>query len=164
MTKHNSQRGWFAYELFQAMDKNPDIYVLTGDLGFAMLDNIKEAFPDRFINCGASEYAMVGIACGLAHEGKIPFVYSITTFLLYRAFEMLRTYVNYEQIPVRLIGSGRDHDYAHDGYSHWSNDAPEILKTLPNIKTYWPQTKEEIPNIVDRMVSINEPSFISLQR
>ena len=64
----------FANELYKAMKKNENIWLLTGDLGFGILENIRDKFPKRFINCGASEQAMMGIACGLALEGKIPFL------------------------------------------------------------------------------------------
>ena len=91
-------RGWFSYELYKRMKRNKNIYVLTGDLGFGMLDYIKKDFPKRFINVGAAEHSMVNIAVGLALENKIVFVYSITTFLIYRAFESIRNYLNHENI------------------------------------------------------------------
>ena len=157
-------RGWFAYELLVHMMKNDNIYLLTGDLGYGVFDIIRDNFPDRFINCGAAEQAMMGIAVGLALEGKIPFVYSITTFLLYRPFETIRNYVNHEQIPVRLIGSGRDRDYEHDGFSHWSEDAFGILSDFPDIQVHWPIKKEAIPGIVKEMIETNKPAFLSLRR
>ena len=163
--RHDSMRGEFAYQLYRQMEKDPDIWLITGDLGFGMLDMIKEDFPERFINTGAAEQVMTGIAVGLALEGKKPFVYSITTFLLYRPFETIRNYVNYEKISVRLVGGGRDKDYEHDGFSHWSNDALMVLdKCLPNIQSLWPDTKEDIPEMVKYMVEDDRPWFISLKR
>ncbi|MDO8657799.1 MAG: hypothetical protein Q7K55_03600, partial [Candidatus Levybacteria bacterium] len=109
--RHDSMRGWFAYDLYNHMAKNENIWIITGDLGYKLFDYIRRDFPERFINTGAAEQAMIGIAIGLALDGKIPFVYSITTFLLYRPFETIRNYINYEKIPVKLIGSGRNKDY-----------------------------------------------------
>ena len=88
-------RQLFFEELYKQMKINNDIYALTGDLGYGGFDKIRDEFSDRFINCGAAETAMMDIACGMAIEGKIPFVYSITTFLVYRPFEVLRTYINH---------------------------------------------------------------------
>src|SRR3990167_1481101 len=128
----------FMKELVNQAEKNDKIWLLTGDLGYGLLDEFRDRFTDRFVQCGAAEQAMMDIACGLAIEGKIPFVYSITTFLLYRPFETLRTYVNHEKLNVKLIGSGRDKYYHIDGISHWSEDAHKLLDTLPNIHQYWP--------------------------
>lgn len=160
----------FARELYKAMKRNRNIWLLTGDLGFGFLENIRDKFPDRFINCGASEQAMMGIACGLALKGKIPFVYSMSTFLLNRPFEWVRNYVNHENIPVKLVGVGRDMEYERDEFSHWSTDTKSILKIFPNIVQFWPKdTKSSPKNIsvkesVQEMVRNGKPSFLSLSR
>ncbi len=160
----NNQRASFAASLHKKMLKNKKIWVITGDLGYGMWDKIRDDFPDRFINAGASEQSMIGIAVGLAIEGKIPFVYSITTFLLYRPFETIRNYINYEKIPVKLVGAGRDKNYLHDGISHWPLEDKEILKVLTNIEARWPDDVKEIPSIVKEMVKNDKPWYINLRR
>jgi transketolase len=162
--RHDSMRGWFAYELYKQMAKDKRIWLIAGDLGYKAFDYIRRDFPERFINCGAAEQAMTGIAAGMALNGKIPFVYSITTFLLYRPFETIRNYINYEKIPVKLIGAGRDKDYLHDGISHWAQEDREVLKIFSNIKAAWPENKEEIPQIVDKMVKDQNPWYLNLKR
>lgn len=159
---HQSQRGYLAGALLEEMKKDEGIYLLTGDLGYGMLDKIKEVFPKRFINCGASEQAMLGIAVGLALEGKKPFVYTITSFFL-RAAETISLYLTHENIPVRLIGGGRDTDYAHDGISHDATEAQKFLAGAGFVNHY-PLDKEQVPQIVKIMVEKDEPSFISLRR
>ena len=94
-------RRTFFKELHNNMNDNNKIVSLTGDLGYGGFNNIIKDYPDRFLNCQAAEFSMMGIACGLALEGKIPVVYSIGTFLIYRPFEIIRTYINYENIPVK---------------------------------------------------------------
>lgn len=159
-----NQRQVFFEQLYENMKTNKDIFLLVGDLGYGYADKIREDFPDRFVNCGAAEFAMAGIASGLALEGKIPFVYTITPFLIYRSFEMLRTYIDHDQIPVKLVGSGRDTDYAHDGYSHNAEDTKKILDTLPNINQLWPNDESEIEEMLNKMVNTQKPYFISLKR
>jgi transketolase len=80
---HDSIRGWFGRALYFEMQKDERIWCLTGDLGFGLLDQIRNDFPKRFVNVGASEQALVGAGVGLALSGKIPFCYSITTFLVF---------------------------------------------------------------------------------
>ena len=157
-------RRTFSDELEKWMEKDPDIFMISIDLGYKMLDNLFAKFPDRCINTGASEQVAVGIAVGLALQGKKPFVYSITSFLLRRPYETIKLYINDEQVPVRLIGGGRDRDYEHDGNSHWSEDAYHILDGFPYIKQYWPDTKDEIAGMVEELVTNNVPSFASLHR
>jgi transketolase len=162
--RHDSIRGWFAYELYNQMTQNERVWVLTGDLGYKMLDRISASFPDRFVNCGAAEQAMMGIAVGLAQEGKIPFVYSITTFLLFRPFETLRNYVHHEKAAVRLVGSGTARDYIHDGYSHWPEEEHDVMRILANIESHRPREKTEIPGLVERMVNEDKPWYVNLRR
>ncbi len=157
-------RATFAKELYNHMKNDSNIIVITGDLGYKMFDAIRQDFPAQFINTGAAEQAMMGIAIGMAMEGKIPIVYSITPFLLFRPFETIRNYINHEKIPVKLIGSGRDKDYSHDGFSHWAEDDCTILDVFNNIECIWPSDKMQIPGIVDEMLYNNKPCYLNLKR
>jgi len=132
---HDSIRGAFGLALYKEMVKDERIWLLTADLGYGLLDPHKEDFPDRFVNLGASECCMIGAGVGLALSGKIPFCYSITTFLVYRGFEWIRNYLNHEQIPVYLIGSGFQDDYKHDGITHQPWEVDKVLRCLPNIRS-----------------------------
>jgi len=164
MKRYDSMRGWFAYELYQQMKKNKDIWLVTGDLGYKMFDSIRDEIPDRFINTGAAEQSMVGVGVGLALEGKIPFVYSITPFLLYRPFETIRNYLNQEKIPVKLIGGGRNKDYNEDGFSHWSEEDRQVMEIFFNIDSYWPEKKEEMPDLLELIINSKKPTYLNLRR
>ena len=157
-------RAVFAAQVHKRMAENNKIWVLVNDLGYKMWDKVKFDYHDRFLNVGAAEQALMGIAVGLALEGKIPIVYSITTFLLYRPFETIRNYINYEKIPVKLIGSGRTRDYAHDGISHWAEEDKDVMGIFNNIEAKWPKTFEEIPRLVDDMIKSEKPWYINLRR
>ena len=159
-----NQRRKFADELYKQMIIDNGIYVVVGDLGYKMWDQIKLSFPDRYINVGAAEQILIGVGVGLALEGKVPIVYSITPFLLYRPFETIRNYINNEKIPVKLIGSGRDKDYLQDGFSHWSEEDKSIMKIFNNIKSYWPNSVDEISQLVKEMIKDNSPYYINLKR
>ena len=135
-----------------------------GDLGWGVFDRHFRDFPKQTYNTGAAEQALLDIACGMAVSGKIPIVYSITSFLLFRPFECIRTYINYESLNVKLIGSGRDKDYLHDGISHYSMEDRQLMALFPNIHAVWPETKEEIPALVDTMIKDNNPWYINLRR
>lgn len=146
------------------MAKNKDIMLVLPDLGYKMFDPHQEDFPGRVIVIGAMEQAGMGLCVGLALKGKIPFIWSMTNFVLYRPFEWLRNLVDFEQIPVRIVGSGRDKDYSVDGYTHQCEDAKCILDNFRNIVQYWPNEISEIEGVVKEMVKNKKPSFISLKR
>ncbi len=157
-------RAVFASEIHKKMSKNDKIWVLVNDLGYKMWDKVRQDFPNRFLNVGAAEQTLIGVGAGLALSGKIPIIYSITSFLLYRPFETIRNYVNHEKIPLKLIGAGRDRDYLHDGISHWSEEDKKIMKIFANIQAEWPKQTEEIPILVNAMLKSSKPWYINLRR
>lgn len=146
------------------MRENQNIWLVLADTGYGVLDKIREEFPERVINCGAAEQLMIGTAVGLAQEGKIPICYTITPFLLNRPFEFIRNYINYEKVPVILVGSGRDKDYDKDGFTHWSEDDFDIMKIFNNIQTVYPETKESIYFVLDKVIKSQKPYYINLKR
>jgi transketolase len=150
--------------LHASMADNPNIFVLTADLGFGILDQIKDTYTDRFFNVGAAEQLLIGAGIGLAESKKIPVCYSMSSFLLYRPFEMLRNYVNYEKIPVKLIGSGRDQDYNHDGISHWAHDDEAVLSVLPNIKIFKPASIRQLEEFWPEFIYGDGPAYLNLTR
>ena len=161
---HPSQRGMFAGELHNAMIDNKDIVVITADLGYGMWDKIQANFPGRFYNTGAAEQVAVAAAIGMAQEGKIPVVYSITPFLLARPYELIRNYIDHEKIPVNLVGSGRNDDYVHDGFSHFAGDDKDIVRNFPNITSFWPLTKSDMKYAVNWIIKERVPKYINLKR
>ena len=139
--------------LTEEMRANDDIVLLVGDVGYKVFDHLREEFPQRVINPGAAEQLMIGMAVGFALDKKIPVCYSITPFVLYRPFEFIRNYLHHEQIPVKLVGSGRNDDYGPCGFSHYACE---------DIEVYYPQTAEEVD--IKKFLYSNKPSYINLRR
>lgn len=154
----------FANSIHSEMQKDERIWLVTADLGYGLFDTIRKDFPERFINTGAAEQAATGLAVGLAMSGKIPFLYSITPFLLWRAAETIRLYINHEKIPVVLVGSGRDDDYKHDGFSHWAGDDTELMRCWPNIKCLWPHHEVQVPHMIEDILEDRRPYYLNLRR
>jgi len=147
--------------LYTSMMDDDRIVLLTADLGFGLLDPIRQAFSKRFHNVGAAEQLLIGAGIGLAESGKIPVCYSMSSFVLYRPFELLRNYLNYEQIPVKLLGSGRDRDYSHDGISHWAHDDEAVLASLPNIKIFKPADLRELQEMWPEYLFGPNPAYLT---
>lgn len=159
--RKRTMRKTFVDYITKEATKNKDLWVLVGGVGYGVWDDYRINFKDRFINCEASEQAMLDIAVGLALEGKTAIVYSITPFLLYRPFESIRIYLNHEKIPVKLVGSGRDLDYGNLGFTHHSQDDKKIMGVFENIKCYWP---EKLEDVIEEFLTNGQPSYLNLKR
>ena len=149
----------FAVDLYELMKKDKNIVLITADMGFGMVDKIRDEIPEQFYNVGAAEQAAVTIAVGLALSGKIPVVYTITPFLIFRPFEAIRLYLDHESIPVILVGAGRGQDYSHEGFSHDASDH-EIMKQFKNIRFIVPENEFDLKEIIYS----GKPTYLNLKR
>lgn len=128
----------FAETLFELMERDDRIVLLTADLGFRVFDKIIEQFPKRFINVGVAEQNMVGIATGLAEAGFIPFVYSIVTFATLRSYEFIRNGPVLHHLPVRIIGMGGGFEYGSAGITHHGLEDICVMRIQPGMTVIVP--------------------------
>ena len=122
---------------------DPDLWFLTGDLGFRFLEPYREAFPDRFLNCGVAEQAMMGLAAGLALAGKRVVVYSIANFPTFRALEQIRNDLCHHRLPVTVVTAGAGMIYGAQGYTHHAVEDLSILMALPGLTVLAPGDPHE---------------------
>jgi transketolase len=155
-------RTTFVHKLEELLDQNEDIVLLTGDLGFNAFEVLREKMGDRFINAGVAEQNMIGIAAGLAKKGKIVFCYSIAPFLVYRALEQIRNDICFHRLPVFLIGNGGGFTYGMMGPSHHALSDVAIMSSLPEMCSWIPAFKEDVPLIMDRMMTEKKPAYLRL--
>ena len=111
--------------------EDPRYYLLVCDCGFSKVDKLENKYPDRVINCGIMEQATVGIASGMAQQGLIPIIYSIASFIVYRALEQIRNDVVLMQRNVKIIGNGTGDFFKALGECHCvKSDDRKILKII----------------------------------
>lgn len=146
------------------MKKDKSIFLLYGDVGYGIFDEILDSSPDRAMNVGSSEQLMIGLASGLVMENQIAICYSITPFLLYRPFEFIRNFLHYEKLPVKLVGSGRDTDYFEAGFTHHATEAKEVLDVLCSVQQFFPESDDQLANCFEEFIYSKEPAFLSLKR
>ena len=154
----------FVRKLIQLSEQDKEILLLTGDLGFSVFDEYKEKFPKQFLNVGVSEQCMVGMAAGLALEGKKVFVYSIIPFLIYRSFEQIRNDLCYQKLPVKLIGIGSGLAYGGQGGTHHAIEDLGIMTSLPEMMVFAPADPFEVEKIMDHALDFDQPCYIRLNR
>jgi transketolase len=105
--------------------------LLTGDLGFNVLEPFADRFPERFVNAGVAEQNMLGVAAGLASCGKIVFAYSIGNFNTLRCLEQIRNDVCYHGLSVTVVSVGGGYAYGALGASHHATEDLAIMRSLP---------------------------------
>jgi transketolase len=157
-------RNLFGELLANSLAKDERLWLLTGDLGFGVLNKSREVAPDRSYNVGAAEQLMLGAAVGLTHNNKIPICYSITPFVIFRPFEWIRNYLDHEGAPVKLVGAGRDKDYGHLGFSHWGVDDEAALKMFPNVQIFKPKDEVELSSMWEDYLYNDKPSYLNILR
>jgi len=128
----------FAGMLCKLAESDPNIVLLTADLGFMVLEQFSDAYPDRFINVGVAEANMIGLATGLASCGYVPYVYSIATFASMRGYEQIRNGPVLHNLPVRIIGVGGGFEYGHAGITHHALEDLGIARVQPGLMVVAP--------------------------
>src|SRR5713101_4804252 len=88
---------------------------------------------ERIFMEGVSESNIVGMAAGLALEGKIVYVNTIATFITRRCYEQVVLDLGLHSANVRLIGNGGGLVYAPLGPTHLAIDDFAIMRAIPNM-------------------------------
>lgn len=144
--------------------KDRNIFFITGDAGFGVLDEYKQNFPDRFLNLGVAEQNMISFAAGMALAGYKVFVYNIIPFVLYRCYEQVRNDICYQELPVTLIGIGSGVTYAPQGVTHYSVEDIAIARTLPNLTILSPADPIEAGECAEYAIKSKKPIYIRLAK
>lgn len=134
--------------LVDLADRDPRVVLLTGDLGFTVIEPFAERFPDRFFNVGVAEQNMIGLATGLAEAGLIPFTYSLATFASLRPYEFIRNGPVLHRLPVRMIGVGGGFDYGVQGATHHGLEDLGVLRLQPGLTVLAPADHRQLVTAV----------------
>ena len=150
----------FGKIITELAEKDEDIYVLVGDIGYRVFDEFREKFPDRFINMGICEQSMIGVSAGMALEGLKPWVYTITPFLIERPFEQVKLDIDQQNVNVKLVGFS---DYPKLGPTHTELNGKQLMQLFKNITSHFPKNGDDTIQAVNKAYDDVGPAFISLK-
>jgi transketolase len=150
--------------LVDLAERDDHVVLLTGDLGFTVLEPFRDRFPRRFYNVGVAEQNMLGIATGLAEAGYTPFAYSIATFASMRGYEFFRDGAVLHGLPVRLIGVGGGFDYGYNGISHFALEDVALMRAQPEVTVLVPADPEQAAAAVASTAALPNPIYLRLGR
>jgi len=155
----------FFKRLFQIAKKNKDVILITADTGAIYHDNFRKELPNQYINAGIAEQNAIGIAAGLAMEGKKVYIYGIIPFITMRCFEQIRDDLCEMNLPVTIVGIGSGLDYSTLGFTHHGVDDIALMRALPGITIYNPSDAILVKKCVDASFKeMSGPIYIRLDR
>lgn len=155
-------RNAFASEITALAKKDERVILVSGDIGNRLFDEYKGAAPGRFVNAGAAEANMIGIAAGMAMSGLRPVVYTINSFLTTRCYEQIRIDLCYHRLPVVLVGVGAGLSYASLGATHHSLEDVAALRVLPHMTVVCPGDPVEVRLALRVSIEQEGPVFLRL--
>ena len=136
-------------------------YLLVCDMGFGVIDKLRQEFPQRIINCGIMEQGTVGIAAGMSLSGLKPVVYSIVNFLVFRALEQIRNDVVLQKLNVKFIATGVNDYFKFLGPSHCCGSDDIAIMKLIHMNVYDPYTGiEPFSELVKDWILSDNPGYI----
>jgi transketolase len=152
-------RAQFAQAVLELAERDERVVLLTGDLGFTILEPFAERFPNRFFNVGVAEQNMIGLATGLAEAGYVPFAYSIATFASLRPYEFIRNGPVLHELPVRIVGVGGGLDYSFNGITHYALEDVGVMRLQPGLTTIVPADPDQARRAVELTADLEGPVY-----
>jgi transketolase len=140
------------------------VVLLTADLGFMVLEPFAEQHPDRFFNVGVAEANMISLAAGMAHEGFIPFCYSIATFASMRGYEQFRNGAVLHHLPVRIVGIGGGFAYGSAGSTHHALEDIALMRVQPGVGIVTPADDTQVDRALRDHYARPEPMYLRLAK
>jgi transketolase len=122
------------------------------------------AYPQRFINVGIAEPALVDVAVGLANGGKIPIANTFAFLFATRALEMVRTHLCYGGANVKLAGAYAGLSDSFDGPTHQTVSDLAILRSLPKMTIVVPADALAVKKLLPQIVDWKGPAYFRLCR
>ncbi|WP_339929958.1 transketolase C-terminal domain-containing protein [uncultured Brevundimonas sp.] len=157
-------RDAFIRALTELAEADERIVLVTGDLGFGVLEDFARRFPGRFINAGVAEQNMTAIACGMALEGYQVYTYSIGNFPTLRCLEQIRNDVCYHDADVKVVSVGGGFSYGQLGMSHFATEDLAIMRALPNMTVVAPSDPWEAAALTRQMSARRGPAYLRLDK
>jgi transketolase len=141
-------------------ERDGDVVLVSQDFG--PIGSFSARFPDRHFDVGISEENLVGVAAGLAHAGKRPFVLGMAPFLSMRGFEQIRDDCAYNRNRVTFIAPFAGLEAGPWGPTHHAMEDIALLRTIPGMTILSPADPDESHRAVRAGATMDGPVYIRL--
>jgi len=116
--------------------------------------------PDRVVNIGIMEQAMVGVAAGFAMEGFHPITHSLSPFMAERPYEQLKVDFGYQGLGGTFVGVGGSYDYAAEGATHHAPADATLMLAIPRMEVLVPGHGEEVDRLLRATYANGRPTYL----
>ncbi len=157
-------RDAFVRALLEEMAADDRIVLITGDLGFGVLQPVWDRYPGKIFNAGIAEQGMIGMAAGLASTGRIVLAYSIGNFPTLRPLEQIRNDCAYPGANVKIVCVGGGFVYGSLGMSHHATEDMAIMRALPGVTCFAPGDPAEAEAVTHAAVHTEGTCYLRLGR
>jgi transketolase len=157
-----SSREQFVTTMTDILDHDARVAVVIADISGDSLAPAAVAHPDRVINVGIREQAMIGVAAGLSLAGLRPVVHSYATFLVERPFEQIKLDLGHQDLGAVLVSIGGSYDAAGVGRTHQSPGDVALLDTVPGFTVHLPGHVAEVDRLLREAVMSDDRVYIRL--
>jgi transketolase len=152
----------FIESLSELAAEDERVWLLSGDLGYSVLESFARNFPDRFVNVGVAEQNMMGVAAGLAMSGQVVFTYSIANFPVMRCLEQIRNDICYHNLNVKIVAVGGGLAYGPAGYTHHAVEDLAVMRAMPGMTVLAPGDPVETRLATKALINHQGPCYLRL--
>ena len=151
-----------ADELGRMLDRDDRLVVVLAAISTGQFASARARHPQRVIDVGIREQALIGVAAGLAHAGLRPVAHTFAPFLLERPFEQLKMDLCQQGLGAILVSIGASYDFPEYGTSHFCPEDVALLDTLPGIEVHVPGHADEAVTFLRKMVPEDGIGYLRL--
>ena len=149
-------RDAFLNALYDIAKSDKNVIIITADNGAPSLDQFSQNLPNQFFQVGIAEQQMIGMACGMAVEGKKVYTYAIAPFVTTRVHEFNKLCLGAMNLPIVNLGVGAGYAYDIMGPTHHTTEDMTIMRSIPNMTVYSPADGSTAVCLAQ--ISYNNPS------
>ena len=132
----------------ELLREDPRVVIVLAEISTDLFRDAVAVDPERVVNVGIMEQAMIGVAAGLAMEGFHPIVHTITPFLVERPLEQIKVDFGYQELGGTFVSVGGANDYTSEGFTHHSPGDVQALLTIPGIRVVVPGSGPEVESLL----------------
>lgn len=160
-----NMRDAFCAALLDLAAENEKIVLLDADLMGAMgTKPFQKKYPERTVDCGIQEANMIGMACGLAVQGKIPFAHTFAPFCTRRACDQIFISGAYNHANVKVIGSDPGITAAYNGGTHMPFEDMGIMRGIPGMMVVEPTDIVMLRDLMPQIAATEGMIYMRLVR